>query len=145
MAELKTKPTKVGVSAFLATIVDDSRRRECRALVRQMARTTGHKPKMWGTSMVGFGSYRYKYASGHSGEYFLTGFSPRKTDLTIYIMSGFDEYAALLQKLGRYKTSKACLYVRRLADVDEVVLAEIIGNSVSHMRRKYSEGPRSPR
>jgi hypothetical protein len=145
MAELKTKPTKVSVSTFLATLADDSRRKDCRVLVKLMGRITGNRPKMWGASMVGFGSYRYTYASGHSGEYFLTGFSPRKADLTIYVMSGFDEHAALLKKLGRHRTSRACLYIRRLSDVDEVVLADIIRNSVAYMRRKYSGEPRSKR
>ena len=102
-----------------------------------MQKVTGCVPAMWGTSIVGFGRYHYKYASGHEGEYFLTGFAPRKQSLTIYIMPGFSDFADLLSKLGKHKRSKSCLYLNRLEDVDKAVLQELIAKSVEAMRRKY--------
>jgi len=92
---------------------------------------------MWGPSMVGFGSYHYKYASGREGDWFLVGFSPRKRDLTVYIMPGFERYATLLGKLGKHKTGRSCLYLKRLADVDIGVLEQLISDSVAHMKQKY--------
>jgi hypothetical protein len=94
---------------------------------------TGDEPAMWGTSIIGFGSYRYKYASGREGEWFLTGFSPRKQNLTLYIMSGFDNYDSLLSELGKYKTGKSCLYINKLDDVDMQTLRDLIEQSVAHM------------
>jgi hypothetical protein len=126
MAELKTKPTETSVESFLAGVADDARRADCRALVKLMKRVTKAKPRMWGPSIVGFGSYRYKYDSGREGEWFLAGFSPRKSDLTLYIMSGLGPHAALLGRLGKHKTGKSCLYLKRLADVDLDVLRELI-------------------
>lgn len=98
-----------------------------------MKDVTGDEPAMWGDSIVGFGSYTYKYASGRQGDWFLTGFSPRKQSLTLYIMSGFDEYESLLSKLGRYSTGKSCLYIKKLEDVDQEVLRELVQKSVVHM------------
>ncbi len=133
MAELKTKPTDQDVEGFLNGIADEQRRQDCHTLVDLMRDVTGTEPKMWGDSMVGFGAYRYTYASGHSGETFLAGFSPRKQNLTLYIMAGFDEYDALLQALGKHKTGKACLYIKRLADIDQGALRELVRRSVEHM------------
>ena len=134
MAETKTKATATHVDAYLDKIADEDRRRDCKALVKIMKRVTGEKPVLWGPSIVGFGSYHYKYASGHEGDSCLVGFASRKTDLTLYIMSGFDEREGLLKKLGKHKTAKACLYIKRLSDVDPGVLETLIGQSVKQMR-----------
>ena len=133
MAKLKTQKTNASVSAFLKSIADDDRRKDCQTLVRIMKRAVGAEPKMWGSSIVGFGHYHYKYASGRENDWFLAGFSPRKQDLTLYIMAGFDRYDALMAKLGKHKTGKSCLYLKRLADVDVAVLEELISASVKHM------------
>jgi len=133
MAKLKTQRTAASVPAFLKSIADDDRRKDCQTLVRVMKRAVGAEPKMWGPSIVGFGHYHYKYASGRENDWFLAGFSPRKQDLTLYIMAGFDRYDALMTKLGKHKTGKSCLYVKRLADIDVAVLEELISASVKHM------------
>lgn len=135
MAELKTKQTEADVKVFLSSISDEQKRQDCFRLVEMMQQVTGLPPKMWGDSMVGFGSYHYKYASGHEGDSFLTGFSPRKQNLTVYIVSGFDHYGELLGKLGKHSTSKSCLYIKKLADVDLAILAELVKQSVEHMRK----------
>ncbi len=140
MAELKNKPTDESVEAFLAAIPDDERRKDCRVIARMMQQATKAKPKMWGAGMVGFGNYHYKYASGREGDWFLTGFSPRKHALTVYIVAGFTQYDALLNKLGKYKTGKSCLYVKRLDDIDVPVLEELIKASVDHVSQAYAEG-----
>ncbi|MCB0148089.1 MAG: DUF1801 domain-containing protein, partial [Caldilineaceae bacterium] len=106
----------------------------CRTLIAIMQEATGAAPRMWGESIVGFGHYHYKYASGREGDWFLTGFAPRKQNLTLYIMAGFDNYEALLSKLGKHSTGKSCLYVKRLADVDMPVLTELVVESVAHMK-----------
>jgi hypothetical protein len=126
MAELKTKKTEVRVEDFVQGIADETRRKDCQTLVELMRQATGAEPKMWGPSMVGFGSYHYKYASGREGDWFLTGFSPRKQDLTLYIVDGFPQHADLMAKLGKHKTGKSCLYVKKLADLDLTVLAELV-------------------
>jgi len=133
MAKLKTQKTNASVSAFLKSIADDDRRKDCQTLVRIMKRAVGAEPKMWGPSIVGFGHYHYKYASGRENDWFLAGFSPRKQDLTLYIMAGFDRYDALMTKLGKHKTGGSCLYLKRLADVDIAVLEELVSTSVKHM------------
>jgi len=135
MAELKTKPTKRSVEAFVNAIPDDDRQRDCRTIMRLMKRITKAQARMWGPGIVGFGSYHYKYESGREGDWFLTGFSPRKHELTIYIMAGFSRYPALLAKLGKYKTGKSCLYIKQLADVDMGVLADLIEQSVTYVKR----------
>ncbi len=135
MAELKTKPTQRSVEAFLKSIEDPKRRKDCRTLLGLMKRITRAKPKMWGTSIVGFGSYHYKYASGREGDWFVAGFSPRKQSLTLYIMAGFSRYEALLKKLAKHKTGSSCLYVKSLDDVDPDVLEELIERSVAHVRK----------
>lgn len=137
MAELKTKPTDVSPSKFISGIDDDVSRRDCRTLLRLMKEITAKRPRMWGSSMVGFGTYHYKYKSGREGDWFVTGFAPRKRDLTIYIMPGFKNYAALMAKLGKYKTGKSCLYVKSLDDIDLNTLRELVERSVQDMLRIY--------
>jgi hypothetical protein len=130
MSDLKTKKTKASVAAFLNDIEDDQKRKDSKAVAKIMKEITGESPKMWGTSIVGYGSYHYKYASGQEGDWPVTGFAPRKQALTLYIMSGFKEYTPLLEKLGKHKTGKACLYIKKLEDVDEKILRELIKRSV---------------
>lgn len=137
MAQLKTAPTKASVSTFLKAIPDERRRADCQALSRLMKRITRAQPLMWGPSIVGFGRYHYRYESGREGDWFLTGFSPRKQALTVYIMAGFTRYVVLMRKLGRHTTGSSCLYLRRLEDVDLAVLEELITESVKHLRRTY--------
>ena len=134
MAELKTKENDQSVETFLAGIEDAQKQQDCRTLVAIMQKATGAAPRMWGDAIVGFGHYHYKYASGREGDWFLTGFSPRKQNLTLYIMAGFDNYEALLSKLGKHSIGKSCLYVKRLADVDMPVLTELVVESVAHMQ-----------
>jgi hypothetical protein len=128
MAELKTKVTKASVDKFLQGIKDEKKREECYQILKIMKKATKAEPKMWGTSIIGFGDYRYKYASGREGDWFITGFSPRVQNLTLYMMGGFDQ--ELLKKLGKYKTGKGCLYVNKLEDVDTKVLDKLITTSV---------------
>lgn len=137
MAELKTKPTGDDVTTFLDAVADPQRREDCHALRALMERVTGTEARMWGPSIVGFGSYHYVYESGREGDWFLTGFSPRKGDLTLYIMAGFDRYEALMARLGKHKTGKSCLYVKRLSDLDMDVLEKLVTLSVKHMRTRY--------
>jgi hypothetical protein len=135
MAELKTQRTKQSVKAFLAAIPDERKRRDAVAIAALMEQITKARPAMWGSSIVGFGSYHYTYASGREGDWPVVGFSPRKQNLTLYIMAGFDGYGELLQKLGKYKTGKSCLYINRLDDVHVPTLKELIKQSVRHMAR----------
>ena len=137
MAENKTRPTKASVSAFLPSIDDPQKRRDAKTIGAMMRRATGKRATLWGSSIVGYGRYQYRYDSGRSGEFMLTGYSPRKQAMTVYIMPGFDAYAALLRRLGKHKTSKSCLYIKRLSDVDEGVLEELITKSVGVMRNRY--------
>ena len=137
MAQNKTKATVQKVSEFIAGIEDKRKRADCRELMKLMAKTTGRRAKMWGASIVGYGKYHYKYASGREGDFFLTGFSPRKQALSVYIISGFEPHPDLMEKLGKYKTGKSCLYVKNLDDIDRDVLAQLIEESVAHMREKY--------
>jgi hypothetical protein len=138
MAQLKTQKNDASVKDFLNTVSDERKRKDSFAVLELMRDITGEEPAMWGTSIVGFGSYRYKYASGREGEWFLAGFSPRKQNLTLYIMSGFDEYDALLAKLGKHKTGKSCLYINRLADIDLPTLQELVRRSVAHVAETNS-------
>lgn len=138
MAALKTKPTVASVDGFLKGVVDEARREDCLTLMRIMRQATGAEPMMWGSSIVGFGSYHYKYASGREGDWFLTGFAPRKRDLTIYIMSGFENYEVLLDKLGKHKRAKSCLYIKHLADLDLRVLRKLVSESVKQVKQMYS-------
>ena len=136
MADLKTKRTTASVTEFLAGI-DSSRRGDCKRIGGMMRKATGKRATMWGTSIVGYGSYDYTYASGRSGTFMETGYSPRAQNIAIYIMPGFKPFAAELRRLGKHKTGKSCLYIKRLSDIDEAVLADIIQKSVVEMRRRY--------
>ena len=131
MAANKTQSTSADVDAFLSGIADAARQADCRELATLMQQVAGEAPVMWGASMVGFGRYRYQYESGRSGEWFLLGFSPRKTDLTLYLMSGFDDQSDLMANLGKYKIGKSCLYIKTLADIDPLALKTLLERSVA--------------
>lgn len=133
MAELKTKPNDQSVEGFLNRVPDEKKRKDSFDILELMKQVTGEEPIMWGDSIVGFGTYKYKYASGKEGKWPITGFSPRKQNLTLYIMSGFDEYDELLENLGKHSTGKSCLYIKKLEDVDQDVLRELVSKSVEHM------------
>jgi hypothetical protein len=134
VASPKTQPTDADVDAFLDAIEDPGRREDSRAICQLMAEETGEPPRMWGESIVGFGSYHYAYASGREGDWMALGFAPRKGRLTLYLMDGFAGYEELLARLGKHSTGKSCLYVKNLADVDAGVLRELIDASVAHTR-----------
>ena len=137
MAELKTKRTALSVDAFLRGLKDEQRQKDCRTVAALMKRVTGKKPEMWGPSIVGFGSYHYKGASGREGDWFLVGFSPRKPNLTLYLISGFKGAEGLLKKLGKHsKSSGSCLYLKSLADVDLEVLRQLVERSVAETRKR---------
>jgi hypothetical protein len=133
MVELKTQPTKESVTKFIDSNANEERRKDCHLLVKFMKSATGEEPVMWGKNIVGFGRYTYAYASGREAEWMIIGFSPRKTDLSIYIMPGFDKFKTVMSRLGTYKTGKSCLYIKRLADVDTDALQELIEQSVKTM------------
>ncbi|NNF29232.1 MAG: DUF1801 domain-containing protein [Gemmatimonadetes bacterium] len=133
MSSLKTQPNDADVGAFIDRIEHEGRREDSRSLVKLMREVTGEEPMMWGDSIVGFGRYSYRYASGREGEWFVTGFSPRKQAMTLYIMSGFKKHDALLGRLGKHSTGRSCLYVKKLSDVDEAVLLELVSASVEHV------------
>ena len=137
MAENKTKATEASVESYLSAIQDEARRKDCEALARLMTKTTKYPPKMWGTSIVGFGSYHYKYESGREGDSCLTGFSSRKGDISIYLVANFPGQEQLLSQLGKHKMGKGCLYVSRLSDVDPRILELLIAGSVAERKRHY--------
>jgi hypothetical protein len=137
MAENETKANDASVAAYLDAIGDAQRRSDCQALVRLMQKATGEPPRMWGSSIVGFGSYHYRYDSGRQGDACVTGFSSRKTDISVYLMADFPEQQALLTRLGRHKMGKACLSIRRLGDVDASVLEQLIAKSVQTVRQRH--------
>ncbi len=130
MADLKTVPTKVSVDKFLKGITDEKKREDCYQILEMMKTATKAEPKMWGTSIVGFGNYHYVYESGREGDWFIMGFSPRKQNLTLYSMGGFIQFDDLVQKLGKHSTGKGCLYINKLEDVDTKVLKKLIKESV---------------
>lgn len=140
MPEAKTKPTDVSVSSFIAAVPDAAKRSDAKALIKLFGALTGSRPKMWGPSIVGFGSYHYRYDSGREGDSPLIGFSPRKAALVIYIVSGFEREADLMARLGTHSTGKSCLYVKRLADIDIAVLELLAARSIAHVRAKYRTG-----
>lgn len=140
MSDLKTRPTASSVDGFIDAVDDEHKRADCRILAELMAQVTGGEGVMWGSNIVGFGSYHYRYASGREGDFFEAGFSPRKRALTIYVMAGFAEYEDLLARLGKHSIGKSCLYVKRLADVDLDVLREMLIRSVAYIRAKYPPG-----
>jgi hypothetical protein len=140
MAEMKTKPRTASVDRFLNSIKDEEVRKDCRVLVDIMQRATKAKPEMWGTKIVGFGRYHYKYASGREGDWMLTAFAPRKQNITLYIMGGFDRYDELMSRLGKHSCGKSCLYIRRLADVHLPTLEKLVNASVKHLRTTKQPG-----
>jgi len=137
MAELKTKQNRASVSAFLKSVENDQRRKDSQQLLAMMKAVTGKAPKMWGDSIVGFGTYHYKYKTGREGDWMVTGFSPRKQNLTVYIMPGFSKYQALLKRLGKYKTSVSCLYLNKLDDIDRKVLKQLVARAYQDMQKIY--------
>ncbi|MEQ9439560.1 MAG: DUF1801 domain-containing protein [Cyclobacteriaceae bacterium] len=137
MATLKTQPTDRNITEFLSSVEDTQRREDCFTLLSLMQEVTGEAPRYWHSNMIGFGTYHYRYESGREGDWFITGFSPRKQSLTLYIMAGFTRYDELMTQLGKYKTGKSCFYVKRLSDIDPEVLRELIKKSVQYMREKY--------
>ena len=141
MSELKTKPSEANVEAFLNAIEDEPKREDAFAVLELMRTITGEEPKMWGSAIVGFGNYRYKYASGREGDWMLTAFSPRKAALTLYLMGDFEERVPLLAKLGKHTGGKGCIYIKRLTDIDSAVLSELLRASVAYIRAIGSGGP----
>jgi len=137
VAENKTRATIASVTEFINSIEDRQKRADARKVAAIMRRVTGKRAKMWGASIVGYGTYHYKYESGREGDFMITGFSPRKQALTVYILAGFRRFDTLMGKLGKYKTGKSCLYIKRLSDVDEKVLEQLIDRSVKYMRKNY--------
>lgn len=138
MGELKTKATSMSVPAFIKTLPEREKRSDCLALLKIFKAATGEKPKLWGDAIIGFGKYHYKSErSTQEGDWPLTGFSPRKQNLTIYIMPGFKEYGDILKNLGKHKTSVSCLYVKRLSDINAKLLEKLIKKSVKEMRKRY--------
>jgi len=138
MAELKTRENDGDVLAFLNAVPDESKRADALRMMAIMREVTGEEPRLWGDNIVGYGHYHYKYASGREGDWFLAGFSPRKANLTLYITSGFEQFEELRARLGKHTIGKSCLYVKRLSDLDEATLRELIGRSVEHMRATNS-------
>jgi hypothetical protein len=134
MTEIKTRPNQGSVAAFIDGIPDAGRRKDAAALLKMMQEITGARPVMWGPSIVGFGKYHYRSESGREGDWFLTGFSPRKQNLSLYIMAGFEKYTGLLEKLGKHSLGKGCLYIRSLDDVHLPTLKSLVKKSVAHMK-----------
>ena len=137
MAENKTQRNDGDVLAYLESVENKRRREDSLVVLKLMEEETGEPAEMWGTSIVGFGSYHYKYESGREGDFMLAGFAPRKQALTLYIMGGHERHAELFAKLGKHRTGSSCLYINKLADVDLDVLREIVAESVAHMRREH--------
>ena len=139
MAKLKTKPTEVSAESHIAAIKNEEQRNDAQTLVALMQRVTRQEPTMWGPSIVGFGSYHYKYASGHEGDSALTGFAVRGSEFVVYIAEGFEGRDVLLAKLGKHRTGKVCVYFRRLADVDLKVLKTLVTRSMADTKRRYPQ------
>ena len=137
MSDLKTKKTNASVTAFLNDVADKKKRADCKLIAKMMREATGKRAKMWGSAIVGFDSYDYTYKSGRSGSWPVCGFSPRAQNISVYIMPGFSKFEGLLGKLGKFKIGKSCLYIKRLDDVDQKVLNNLIVAAVKEMRRKY--------
>lgn len=140
-AKNKTTVTAVTPSDFIRSLEHPQRQADAKTLLTFFRRVTGWKPKMWGSSIVGFGSYHYRYESGREGDMLVTGFSPRKASLVLYIMPGYQDLGEKLQRLGKHRIGKSCLYIKRLDDVDMTVLEEIVQQGVAHIRANYSAGP----
>jgi hypothetical protein len=142
MTQNKTQPTGQAVGEFLASLPSEQARADCEALVKLMQAATGQPPKMWGSSIVGFGDYHYRYASGREGDWFVTGFAPRKQNLTLYVMGGYERQAALLKQLGKHKLGVGCLYLKRLSDVDPAALEQLIRKTVTDAQAEAAPGPK---
>ncbi len=136
MAENKTQKTKVLPLDFIEKVENDQKREDSKTLYKILVDITGQEGKMWGPSIIGFGDYRYKYASGREGDWFYIGFSPRAQNLTIYLMDGAETYTALLDKMGKYKTGKSCLYIKSLEKIDVEILKEVMTQSVTRFKNK---------
>ena len=141
MSVPKTKPTQVSAESHIAAIANEEQRNDAKSLVALMRKVTKHEPRMWGPSIIGFGSYHYKYASGHEGDSALTGFAARGKELVVYIAPGFEDRDVLLAKLGEHRTGKVCVYIKRLANVDLKVLEKLLARSVTDTKRRYPESP----
>jgi len=139
MPENKTKPTTLSVTAFLETLPDDAKRTDAKVLIKVMQKATGEKPKMWGPSIIGFGSYHYTYDSGREGDAPLLGFSPRKPALVLYNATASPDAEELLAKLGKHSTGKGCLYIKKLSDVDPKVLNTMLAKSITAVRKRYPD------
>ncbi len=137
MSENKTKPTEASVETYLAAIADPARQQDCRELVKLMTRVSKQPPKMWGPGIVGFGSYHYKYESGREGDMCLAGFSSRKGDISVYLTNEFENRDELLAQLGKHKMAKACLYLRKLSDINLKILEQLISGSIAETKRRY--------
>ncbi len=140
MAELKTKKNNASVTDFLSRIDDKQKLADCKAVAKMMRDATGKRARMWGTTIVGYDSYDYIYKTGNSGTWPMIGFSPRAQNISVYIMPGFSKFKSLMSQLGKHKTGKSCLYIKRLDDVDQKVLSKLINESVKEMRRRYKSG-----
>lgn len=138
MADMKTIPTRASVDKFLKGITDDRKRADCYQILELLKKTTKAEPKMWGTSIVGFGKYHYVYESGREGDSFIIGFSPRKQNITLYIMGGFDQFEDLLQQLGKHSTGKSCLYINKLEDINLNILKKLINKSMKAAEKNSS-------
>jgi hypothetical protein len=137
MADIKTRPTGVAVDEFIDKVLDPQRREDARKVRALMERLTGEPAAMWGPSIIGFGQYHYKYESGHEGDMARIGFSPRAREQVLYVTDGFPRHQALMDRLGKYRTGKCCLYIKKLSDVDEAVLEELVVESLAHMDEQY--------
>lgn len=137
MATLKTQPTDASVDDFIESVEPERRRDDARQLLKLLRRVTRTKPKLWGDSIVGFGKYHYEYDTGREGDWFRVGFSPRKANLVVYIMPGYRDYGELMQKLGKHKLGKSCLYINKLADIDLAVLEELVRESLAYLKQTY--------
>ncbi|WP_343519772.1 DUF1801 domain-containing protein [Sphingomonas sp.] len=137
MAEIKTKPTEISPAEFIEAVENPVRREDAKTVCAMMARITGEPPKMWGPSIIGFGSYHYKYGSGHEGDMCRLGFSPRKAQIVLYILTEDPGQSDQLARLGKHKNGKSCLYINKLADVDMAVLEEMTRDALAHMNAKY--------
>ena len=137
MAELKTKPNDASVLGFLATIQDEKKRDDCHEIMNMMEEVSGEQPKMWGKSIIGYGTYHYKYASGREGDWMRIAFAPRKQNLTLYLLSGVESHPELLEKIGKYKNGKSCFYINKLDDVDRDILKKLMKASLDHLKKEY--------
>ncbi|MHA1940114.1 MAG: DUF1801 domain-containing protein [Candidatus Hodarchaeales archaeon] len=138
MVELKTKKNDQSVELFLNKVQDEQKREDSFQILEMLKEITQEEPKMWGNSIIGFGDYQYKYKSGHGGEWFIIGFSPRKQNLTLYVTPGFAQYENFLKDLGKYSTGKSCLYIKKLSDVNMEVLKQLAAESVKYVKESYA-------